>query len=146
MIFLLQRSCIAECGHLLMNRNEVKKRKQVTTRSVAKKKRKVPNTPPGYRTCCCGNEDCKQAMLSYFRDVHRYDDPAYFFPWLYIEVPKMPKKNTKSRSKSRQIQRDNKVFRHRLFLKHLGILQPEKHSFVAFPVHFPLSMYDCMCL
>ena len=121
------------------------KRSVVTTRSASMKKRKTPNTPPGYRTCCCGSDDCKEAMLSYFRNVHRYDDPTYFFPWLYVDVPKMPKTNVKSKSKARLIQRENKVIRHKLFLKHLGIKQVEKRSIVAYPVHFPLSMYECMC-
>ena len=118
------------------------KRKPVSTRSSTAKKKKKQNTfPPGYRTCCCGSDDCKAAMVHYFRHVHKYEDPTYFFPWLYVEVPKLPKENAKSRSRTRQLIRANKLLRHRLFLKHLGIPAPDKRTVVAYPVHFALSLY-----
>ena len=58
----------------------------------------------------------------------------------------MPKEDVKSRSKTHQIKSDNKALRHQFFLKHLGIKESEGRRRVTFPVHFPLSMYDYMCL
>ena len=125
-----------------MSATRPRKRTRANTRiSAAKQKKKAIVVPPGYRSCCCGSDECKTAMLHYFRNVHNYDDPAYFFPWLYIEVPKMPKASTKSRSKARRLERSNKLLRHRLFLKHLGISAAEKRSLVAYPVHFALPLY-----
>ena len=80
-------------------------------------------------------------MLNYFRHIHKYDDPAYYFPWLYVEVPKKPKDGVIHKAKARQLLRDNKLLRHNLFLKHLGITVAEKRSVVAYPVHFALSLY-----
>ena len=106
------------------------------------KKKKLPSYPDGYKTCCCGNAECKEAMLDYFRSHHKYEDPAFFFPWLYVELPAMPKVDVKSRSKSRKLKRDTKILRHRLFLKHLGIEKADqKRGVVAFPVHFAVALY-----
>ena len=118
-----------------------KRTRSNTQKKVVKTAKRELAVPPGYRTCCCGSDECKKAMLHYFHHVHNYQDPAYFFPWLYVEVPKMPKSSTKNRSKARQLLRDNKLLRHRLFLKHLGINKAVKRSVVAFPVHFALSLY-----
>ena len=53
----------------------------------------------------------------------------------------MPQQNVKSKSKTRRIKRNNRIFRRRLFEKHLGIKQFEKRSVVTYPVHFPLALY-----
>ena len=132
-------SCISGC----MSKGP-KPAKRPLTRSknaATMKKKKLPTTPAGYKTCCCGNTECKDAMISYFRNHHKYNDPAFFFPWLYVELPTMPKVTSKSRSKGRRIKRDRRIARHRLFLKHLGIEQADARGVVAYPVHFALALY-----
>jgi hypothetical protein len=119
----------------------VKRRLTRSRNAALKKKKKLPTNPPGYKTCCCGNAECKEAMLNYFRNHHKCHDPAFFFPWLYVELPKMPKANAKSRSKERKLKRDTKILRHKLFLKHLGITKAESRAQVAYPVHFPSALY-----
>ena len=120
--------------------NVVKRRATRSTTAELTKKKKRCTSPSGYRTCCCGNAECKEAMYTYFTKWHDYKDPTRFFPWLYIEIPSMPKAQTKSRSKQRRLDRQTKMLRHKLFLRHLGITPPEQRSVVAYPVHFALAL------
>ena len=105
--------------------------------------KKAAAVPPGYRSCICGTEECKQTMLSYFREVHDYEWPEKYFPWLYVKVPSKPDVSFgKKRRRSHVVKREDKLHRHNLFCRHLKIDDTAainwKDVVVAFPVHFPL--------
>ena len=108
--------------------------------SSAKKKSAVP---PGYRSCICGTDECKETMLSYFRDIHDCTWPDKYFPWLYVKVPSKPDTSfDKKRRLVHVLKRADKLHRHNLFCRHLKIDGTAainwKDVVVAFPVHFPL--------
>lgn len=111
-----------------------------------KRAKRLHNLPPGYRTCICGTDECKDVMLKYFNEIHDYNFPDKYFPWLYVKVPCKPRDTAVSsergqRARDRTHQKESKLQRHNLFCKHLGIVETElidKQAQVAFPVHFDL--------
>ena len=128
-----------------------KRKSPPLTKSDASTNKRTKTTeeqlPAGYRSCICGTEECKEAMKMYFRKVHDYTWPDKFFPWLYVGIPKLPSsestsKVTRARARERSLVREEKVRRHKLFCRHLGITDGKdissNNSIVAFPVHFPL--------
>ena len=98
----------------------------------------------GYRSCICGTEECKEAMSAYFDGIHDDCDPTKYFPWLYVNIPKLPKSEAlQSRSglrNDRVATRQEKRKCRALFCRHLQLKQDVDYSgkVVAFPVHFPL--------
>ena len=120
--------------------------RQPSTSTVAKIRN--VSLPLGYRSCICGTQECKTAMINYFNNIHDYEWPEKFFPWLYVGIPAQPsikrlKASTKgSRARAIQTNRDEKLRRHKVYCRHLNIsntnLTSSKNSLVAFPVHFPL--------
>ena len=98
----------------------------------------------GYKTCICGTEECKTAMAEYIDGVHDDSDPTKYFPWLYVNIPKMPKpEDQQSRSGMRPDRVLNRQLKRRsrfLFCRHLQLNQDMDYTGkkVAFPVHFPL--------
>lgn len=98
----------------------------------------------GYKSCICGTEECKEAMSEYFERVHDYLDPTKYFPWLYVNIPKLPKpEDQQSRSSLRNDRVANRQAKRRcrtLFCRHLKLNQDANYTgkVVAFPVHFPL--------
>ena len=115
--------------------------KKVSSKGSNTKKQSA--VPPGYRSCLCGTDECKQTMLSYFREVHDYEWPEKYFPWLYVKVPSKPDTSfDKKRRLAHVVKRDDKLHRHNLFCRHLKIDGTAKINWkdavVAFPVHFPL--------
>ena len=98
----------------------------------------------GYRPCICGTEECKTAMTEYIEGVHDDSDPTKYFPWLYVNIPKMPKPEDQQ---SRSSMRPDRVLKRRikrrcrlLFCRHLRLKQDMDYTgqVAAFPVHFPL--------
>ena len=115
--------------------------KRVTTKTSDSKKQLA--VPLGYRSCICGTDECKETMISYFRDIHDYQWPEKYFPWLYVKVPSQPDASSgKKRRPARVLRREDKLHRHNLFCRHLQIDGAAeinwKDVVVAFPVHFPL--------
>lgn len=106
----------------------------------------------GYKTCICGAEECKTAMSEYFERVHDYSDPTKYFPWLYVNIPKMPKpEDQQSRSgmrPDRVLNRQEKRRCRLLFCRHLQLKQDMDYTgkVVAFPVHFPLIWQVLACM
>ena len=138
---ILQQSCVFNFALEATMPKKNKRGSRMSPRINPKRKRGITN-PPGYRTCCCGSNDCREAMMHYFRHVHRVDDPTHFFPWLYKSVSKLPKPNVKTKNKQRLQDRHDKICRRKIFLKHLGLSEDvPDNSQVAHPVHFPISLY-----
>ena len=143
------------CEHLakaISGDNSVKSNR---TRKPTRRKRKAENAvdtvannrmPLGYKTCICGTEECKKAMVDYFRNCHDYDWPDKLFPWLYVNVPKRPRDNAKastkgSRARERSMNKLQKTKRRELFCRHLQLKDDEDvNGVVAVPVHFPLIL------
>ena len=102
--------------------------------------------PLGYKTCICGTDECKQAMVDYFHNSHDYSWPDKLFPWLYVNLPKMPRENVKNstkgaRARQRDLNRLQKLQRTQLFYKHLQLKPSDAiKGVVAVPVHFPLIL------
>ena len=98
----------------------------------------------GYKAFICGTAECKTTMSEYFDGVHDYSDPTKYFPWLYVNIPKMPKpEDQQSRSgmrADRVLNRQEKRISRLLFCRHLRLKQNMDYTgkVVAFPVHFPL--------
>ena len=86
----------------------------------------------GYRSCICGTEECFQAMSQYVEQVHDKSDPTKYFPWLYVDIPKMPKpEDEHSRSSmrpervlKRQVKRKCRL----LFCRHLRLKQDADYT------------------
>ena len=125
----------------------------LATKDVARKKTATADNkqvvPEGYRTCVCGTEECKEAMIHYFREIHDCTWPEKFFPWLYVGVPKRPTgessaKDSSQRAQARSLVREQRSRRHLLFCRHLGIVDSEvigsNNTNVAVPIHFPLIL------
>ena len=128
-------------------------RQPLATKDVVAKKTSTTDNkqvvPDGYRTCVCGTEECKEAMMHYFREIHDYTWPEKFFPWLYVGVPKRPTgdssvKDSSQRAQTRSLVREQRSRRHLLFCRHLGIVDSEvigsNNTNVAVPIHFPLIL------
>jgi len=100
----------------------------------------------GYRSCICGTEECLEAMSQYIERVHDDSDPTKYFPWLYVDIPKMPKpEDQHSRSSMRPdrvLKRQVKRKCRSLFCRHVRLKQDVDYTGkkVAFPVHFPLIL------
>ena len=94
----------------------------LSTKDVVAKKRSTPDIKQVIpRVCVCGTDECKEAMIHYFREIHDCTWPDKFFPCLYVGIPKRPSsetsfKHSRPRAQVRSLVREEKSRRHKLFL------------------------------
>ena len=96
------------------------RRKRLRKLRPKRKKTDVPAAPSkvtiplGYRSCVCGTKECKDTMFKYFREIHDYNWPEKYFPWIYVGVSSRPsrreqKQITNERDRARALKRDDKL-------------------------------------